>query len=193
MNTSAKSPKVIAIVGMMGSGKGTAVEYLTKKYGWPSVYFGGMVYEEVARRGLDIVRDETAVRQDMRAKEGPAVLAKRVAVKAHELLKEGAETVVLDGLYSWSEDKYLRQEFGDDIVIVAVVAPKKLRRQRVLERVDQRRKYTLDEIVTREIAEIENIEKGGPIAYADFYVMNDEDLENMHRQLDRIVKDIKKS
>ncbi|MCL2037711.1 AAA family ATPase [Candidatus Saccharibacteria bacterium] len=193
MSTSAKFPKVIAVVGMMGSGKGTAVEYLTKKYSWPSVYFGGMVYEEVARRGLDIVRDETAVRQDMRAKEGPAVLAKRVAVKAHELLNEGAETVVLDGLYSWSEDKYLRQEFGNDIIMIAVVAPKKLRRQRVLERVDQRRKYTLDEVVEREIAEIENIEKGGPIAYADFYVMNDEGMKNLHRQLDRIVKDLKKS
>lgn len=189
MNTSVKAPKIIAIVGMTGSGKGTAVEYLTEKYGWPNVYFGGMVYEEVARRGLDIVKDETAVREDMRAQEGPAVLAKRVAAKARELLDDGVEKVVLDGLYSWSEDKYLRQEFGDDIIIIAVVAPKELRRQRLLKRVDQRRTYTLDDIIKREIAEIENIEKGGPIAYADFYVMNDGDLENMQQQLDRIVKD----
>ncbi len=192
MNTSGNFPKVIAIVGMMGSGKGTAVEYLTGKYGWPSVYFGGMVYEEVARRGLDIVRDETAVREDMRVKEGPAVLAKRVAVKARELLDQGAETIVLDGLYSWSEDKYLRQEFGDDIVIIAVIAPKKLRRERLLARVDQRRTYTLDDIIKRETTEIENIEKGGPIAYADFYVMNDGDLGNMEWQLDQIIKDFKK-
>jgi dephospho-CoA kinase len=141
-----------------------------------------------AKRVMNLAREEAArLKQDYVGTEHLLL----------GIIKEGAGTVVLDGLYSWSEDKYLRQEFGDDIITIAVVATKSLRRQRITERVDERvdqkRKYSLDEIIEREIAEIENIEKGGPIAYADFYVMNDGDLENMQRQLDRIVKGLKKS
>ncbi len=188
---SSKLPKIIAVVGMAGSGKGTAVEYLTKKLDVPSVYFGGMVYEEVSRRGLDIVQDEAAVREDMRQEEGKAVLARRAAQKAQELFKSGAKIVVFDGLYSWSEDKFLREKFGDDIVTIAIVVPKKLRYSRATKRHDKKsgqiRQYTVDDIKKRDIAEIDNIEKGGPIAFADYYVLNDGNMHNLTKQLDKII------
>ena len=38
--------KILAIVGMSGSGKSVAVDYLTAK-GYPKVYFGGMIYKEM--------------------------------------------------------------------------------------------------------------------------------------------------
>ncbi|MCL2173950.1 AAA family ATPase [Candidatus Saccharibacteria bacterium] len=190
MNISNNPPKIIALVGMMGAGKGVSVEHLTKKFDWPSVYFGGMVYEEVAKRGLDIVKDEIFVREDMRAKEGPAVLAKRAATKARELLANGAKVVVLDGLYSWTEEKFLRQEFGDEIITIAIIVSKKLRRQRALERKDKKRQYTMEEIIRREVAEIENLEKGGPIAFADFYVMNNGSFDELYRQLDQIIESV---
>ncbi|HET8690217.1 MAG TPA: AAA family ATPase, partial [Candidatus Saccharimonadales bacterium] len=91
-------PKIIAIVGMPGSGKGTTVEHLEEKYNLPKVYFGGMVYDEVKKRGLDIVMDERMVREDMREKEGPAVLAIRAGQKADELLSKGLPAVIFDGL-----------------------------------------------------------------------------------------------
>jgi len=188
-NAGMQGEKIIALVGMMGAGKGSCTDYLHEKYGWPVVHFGNMIYEEVQRRGLDNVKHEKMVREDMRAQEGPAVLAIHVARKAREHLKDGHGTVVLDGLYSWSEYKYLSDVFGDNLIVIAVVAPKKLRRQRVLDRKDAHRTYTLDEVIAREIAEIENLEKGGPIAYADYYVTNDGSKEDMLRQLESIVQD----
>lgn len=172
---------------MPGSGKGTCTDYLHEKYGWPVVHFGNMVYEEVQRRGLDNVADEVFVREDMRKVDGPAVLAKHVAKKAQEYLGQGQKAVVLDGLYSWSEYKYLEETFGDDLLVIAVAAPKTTRRQRVLNRKDSHRKYTLEQLVTREVAEIENIEKGGPIAYADFTIVNDVTPEDMLKKLAQIV------
>jgi dephospho-CoA kinase len=180
--------KVIAFVGMPGSGKGTCTTYLSEKYGYPVVHFGNMIYDEVQRRGLDNVSDEKFVREDMRAQEGPAVLAKHVAVKADELFEAGSKVVVLDGLYSWSEYKYLQQRFGDRLTVVAVAANKQTRYQRILNRKDSHRKYTsVQQIIDREIAEIENLEKGGPIAYADYTLINDAGPQDMLAALDKIV------
>ena len=48
--------KVLAVVGMSNSGKGTITDHLEAQ-GFKKVYFGGMVYDEVKKRGLDIVKD----------------------------------------------------------------------------------------------------------------------------------------
>lgn len=183
-----KDVRVIALVGMPGSGKGTCTDYLHDKYHWPVVHFGNMVYEEVQRRGLDNVKDEKFVRKDMRDQEGKAVLAKRVAAKADELLKAGADKVVLDGLYSWSENKFLSEKYGDSLLVIAVAAPKAERYRRALSRSDNHRKYTsVGQIIDREISEIEDLEKGGPIAFADYTIINDDSVESLLSSLDKIV------
>lgn len=175
---------------MPGAGKGTCAAYLSDKYGWPLIHFGNMVYDEVQRRGLNNVRDEKTVREDMRKTEGPAVLAQHVANKAQEFIANGQKTVVLDGLYSWSEFKYLEKTFGPHLVLIAIVAPKNLRRQRVLERRDNYRSYTLEQLITREVAEIEGIEKGGPIAYADYVIVNDGTPKELIEKLENILANL---
>ncbi len=182
--------RIIAFVGMPGSGKDTCSEYLSEKYGWPVIHFGRMVYEEVQRRGLDNVKDEIFVRDDMRAQEGAAVLAKHAAKKAEGYFANNESTVILEGLYSWSEYKYLSEKYGDKLVVVALAAPKALRHQRVLNRKDSHRTYTLELLVRREIAEIESLEKGGPIAYADYTIVNNGSPEEMHAKLDHILNKV---
>jgi dephospho-CoA kinase len=183
---------VIALVGMPGAGKGTCTDYISQTYNLPLLHFGNMLYEEVARRGLDNVADEKFVREDMRAQEGPAVLAKRIASQAQELINQGAKGVVLDGLYSWSEYKYLRSQFGDRLIVVAVAAPRLERYRRVLARQDGHRKYTsVEQIITRDTDEIENLEKGGPIANADYTVVNDADTRTLYEHLDKIVSSLR--
>lgn len=183
-------PIILAFVGMPGSGKGTCVKYVTERHDAPNIYFGGLVYEEVARRGLDIVKDEKAVREDMRAKEGPAVLAIRVAQKAKEYLAKGETRIVLDGVYSWSEDRYLTETFGDQYITIAIAAPRALRHERTLKRKDSHRTYTLEDIKKRDIAEIENLEKGGPIANANYTILNDGEPQHLFKQLDAVLADI---
>jgi len=180
--------KVIAFVGMPGSGKGTCTDYLAETYNFPVIHFGNMVYEEVQRRGLHNVEDEKFVREDMRQKEGTGVLAIRAAEKARGYLSSGAPVVVLDGLYSWTEYKYLREQFSDSFVTIALAAPRHERHQRVVNRKDAHRNYTLEQIHEREVNEIEKLEKGGPIAYADFTIVNDKKLEDMLGSLENILK-----
>lgn len=183
-------PKIIALVGMAGSGKGTCTTFIAENYGVPVVHFGNMVYEEVERRGLDIVQHEREVREDMRKQEGPTVLAKRAGARAKAYLSEGEKGVVLDGLYSWSEYKYLRELFGDDLAVIAVIAPRQLRYNRAVNRKDARRQYTREQIEKRDIEEIENLEKGGPIAMADYTILNDKTTDDMLRDLQAVLADL---
>ena len=45
--------KLIAVVGMAGSGKSIATDYL-KENGWTKIYFGGAVYDRMRKEGIEI-------------------------------------------------------------------------------------------------------------------------------------------
>lgn len=179
--------KVITLVGMPGAGKSFCVDYLTSK-GLPSVYFGGITVEEVKRRGLEVNEaNEKTVREDLRATEGLDVMAKRIITQVEQLFAAGHKVVVADGLYSWTEYKTFKNRFGDDAIIIAIAAPRKLRHERLAHR--PVRPLTDKEVTTREYAEIENIEKGGPIANADYTIVNDTTTESALQQLQGILTD----
>ena len=72
--------------------------------------------------------------------------------------------------------------------MVAVVAPTHLRHHRLANRPE--RPFTTDEATKRDWAEIENLEKGGPIAIADHYIVNDSSLEDLHSKIDAVLADV---
>jgi dephospho-CoA kinase len=181
--------KIIAFVGLTGGGKTAVVDYLTDK-GYPKVYFGGIFYEAMREAGFTPGdwAVENPFRKAIREKEGNDFIVKRVIRQAHKLIESGQHRIILDGLYSWTEYKALKHEFPGEMTVVAVVAPKHLRKQRLATRSE--RPLTSTEVDERDWAEIENIEKGGPIAIADYYVHNDSDLDHLYKQIDDILDNI---
>lgn len=183
-----KPVKLVAFVGLTGSGKSSAVEYLTLK-GFPKVYFGGIVLEEVKRRGLELTQEnEQPIREELREREGKDFVVRRIITQLRDLIEAGQNRIVADGLYTWTEYKALKHEFPGELTTVAIVTPKHLRKQRMAKRAH--RPLTAQQVDQRDWAEIENIEKGGPIAVADYFVNNDASLEKMQRQIDRILEEI---
>ena len=180
---------ILAFVGMPGSGKSTCIDYLTAN-DLPSIYFGGVVVEEVKKRNSGVVNEkmEKIVREEFRKKDGMAAIAKRALPAIHTKLSV-SEVVILDGLYSWSEYTLLKKEFGDSLIIIAIAANKKLRHERLAKR--PVRPLTSDEVSRREISEIENLEKGGPIAIADYTLTNNADPEMLIEKLDALLKHLK--
>lgn len=177
--------KVIVFVGMPGAGKSMVVEYLESK-GMPSVYFGGITVNEVKHRGLEVNEtNEKMVREELRANEGMGVMAKRIIVQLDEIFTAGRDVIVADGMYSWAEYKIFKERFGDDAIIIAVTAPRHLRHERLAHR--PIRPLTEEQVSAREYAEIENIEKGGPIANADYTLLNNSTPESLLAQLDAIL------
>lgn len=182
-----KDKKVLALVGMPGAGKSFCVEHLQEK-GIPSVYFGGVVVDEAKKRyGETNEKYEKEIREEFRETDGKGAIAKRIIPKIHELFKTH-DRVVADGLYSWTEYKMFKEEFGDNALIVAIAAPRATRHQRLANR--PIRPLTEAEVSSREYAEIENLEKGGPIANADYTIVNDEDPYALLERLDHILHEI---
>ena len=186
--TEKNNAKIVAFVGLPGSGKSVSVDYLTTK-GYPKVYFGGVVLDAMTEAGLEHNEDnEKTFREELRKKEGDDFVAKRIISQIHRLIEAGQRRIVADGLYSWTEYKTIKKEFPGELTLVAVVTPKRLRHQRLLTR--PIRPLTQAESNERDYSEIENLEKGGPIAIADHYIINDGDLENLHKQIDQTLNDI---
>ena len=182
--------KIIAFVGMAGSGKSVAVDYMTEK-GVPKIYFGGMIYKEMERRGIERTPDgesEKKFREEIRKTEGKDWVVRQVIDSVYDLAEAGQKRIVLDGVYSWTEYRILRHEFPGILTFVAVVVDKNLRYKRVAARPE--RPFQLDEIKERDRSEIENLEKGGPIAAADYYILNNGTVEDMEGRLAEVLSKI---
>ena len=179
--------KIIALVGLAGSGKSSAVEYLTEK-GFPKIYFGGVIYKAMDEAGIEKTWDnQQKFREEIRRREGKDFVIKRVIKNIHDLINAGQNKIVLDGLYTWSEYKFLKHEFPGQVVVIAIVTPKHLRYQRMIKRAE--RPMQPHEVDQRDWSEIENLEKGGPIAIADYFIINDGSLEQLYQKIDAVTHD----
>ena len=91
--------KIIAIVGMCGSGKTVATE-LFEKAGYNKVYFGAVTMDALKERGLPVnEQNERMIREELRAGGDKAIYAKLNLPKIEKLYKEG--NVVVDFYATW--------------------------------------------------------------------------------------------
>ena len=119
--------------------------------------------------------------------------------KIKRLLAKG--DLVGDGLYSWSEYKVLKDMFGDRLCTIAVYAPPGVRYERLEKRAKtvksdptfRYRSFSREEAKERDAAEIENLEKGGPIVMADYVILNTSSINKLKQNANKIIKEIKVS
>ena len=178
--------KIVAIVGMCGSGKSIASDLL-ESMGWKKVYFGGVTMEKLKEANLEVTpENEKMMREGLRRDLGMGAYAKILLPRILEYAEE--ENTVLDGLYSWDELKILQEELKGKLKVIAIVADRDLRYERLSQHAI--RPFTPEQAEARDIAEIENSAKGGPIAMADYYIDNNHDLESYKERLLSIIESI---
>jgi dephospho-CoA kinase len=188
--------KIIAVVGMTGSGKSEVSDILVK-LGFQFLRFGQITLDIVKERGLEPTEEnERPIREGMRKEHGMAAYAILNIPKIDKLLEK--DNVVVDGLYSWEEYLEMKKRYGKDFVCMAVYSPPNVRYERLANRkYDPKndksmrsRPSTADKSQSRDYSEIENLNKGGPIAMADFTIINDGNLKALGRKVDDILSQI---
>jgi dephospho-CoA kinase len=171
--------KIFVIVGMPAAGKNIARSYAESK-NMPYFATGDIVRAEVRRRGLEPNAENTAdVSNEMRGSDGMGVTR-----RALQTAKEANSRVVfLEGMRSWPEIELIRQ--GADCTVVAFIAPRQTRRDRVLSRGrSDDAPHAFDARDEREIAYGAAV----PIALADAYVLNTSAMQDAVAALDEIVE-----
>lgn len=180
---------IVAFTGLPMTGKSTAreitEELLTKKdIAWERVYFGGVVIDEVEKRNQSNdwsegqeswsqQEKEKWVREELRAREGLGIIAKRCLPQIDKAAKDN-KVVLIDDLYSEEERQILIDKYGEKaLTLVTLAADWPVRVRRGKNRAV--RPLTEDELQARDNAEIFNLHKAPPIALAHFTIVNNHD------------------
>ena len=178
--------KVVSIVGMTGSGK-SEVARMFRDRGYATVRFGDITDDEVKRQGLELNEaNERQAREALRKKHGMDAYARLSLPRIDAALKNS--DVVVDGLYSWEEYLFLKNHYGGDFVVVAVWSSPQDRYARLGKR--RVRPLTPQEAASRDRAEMENLNKGGPIALADYTVLNNGSLADLKEHVERVMGEL---
>lgn len=186
--TQRENLKILAFVGLAGSGKSTAVEHFTQK-GYPKVYFGGVILAAMKEAGIEITAEnEKVFREKFREEHGKDAVVNKIIEQIRNLADAGQHRIIADGLYTWTEYKIMKSAFPGELTLAAVVAPRHLRYHRLSQR--EIRPLTSSEAYSRDQAEIENLEKGGPIAIADHYIINDGPIEEFETNIEKLAQEV---
>jgi len=180
------NPKIIAMVGMAGAGK-TAASKMFENHGYTRIRFGDVTDEEVKRRGLPLNEaNERTVREALRSELGMAAYAKLNLPRIDEALK--TKPVVIDGMYSWEEYLFLKERYGDNMAVAAIWASPGTRAKRLSTRAV--RPLTREETFSRDKAEIEKVSKAGPIAVADYMIVNGGSFEELRAGVEGLIHEL---
>ena len=183
----------IAVVGMHGSGKSHVCDYIKKRNGFQFVRFGQITLDLAKGRWEEVDESkEKIIRGEMREKHGMAAFATLNMDKFNAALEKG--NLVGDGMRSFEELIYLREQFGDNLVVLGMVAGMNYRHGRVTGRKranDEKMRYrstTIEAAKSRDFAELENMNLGPTIAMADYYITNQGSLDDLDREVDTFIE-----
>jgi len=179
-----KKVKIVAVVGMAGSGKTTVCDFFREK-GYPVLRFGDETDIGLKELGKEInAKNEKWFREKLRKDLGMEAYAVKIKPRIERAINRD-KVVILDGLYSWEEFIYL-SEFFDNFYLLCVYAKPEIRYRRLGER--KVRPFTDDEAKSRDIAEIVNLHKGGPIAFCDHLIVNEGEKEDLEGKIENFLK-----
>ena len=193
LNALKMSNKILAIVGMCGAGKSVVSDFFVER-GYEYLRFGQITLDkvmEITGKKESNPELEKEIRESLRKEHGMAAYAVANKPKLDSLLERN--NVVVDGLYSWSEWKFLKEEYGSDLNVLAVMTSPENRYSRLEARTEvdedmKNRPISRKDAMKRDYNEIENIEKGGPIAMADICVVNNGTQEYLLNQLEDVFR-----
>lgn len=143
--------KIIIIVGLPGSGKSTAAEFIKKKFKADIVHTGDIIREEVKRRGLKYTpKTDALIAHWFHTGGREKVIVKRTWDK---IKKSKKKLIVIEGFRSLKQVNQLKRLYKRRPVVIAIIASFKVRAKRELKRKRFGKQESLDYLMFREQSE----------------------------------------
>lgn len=181
---------ILGITGTLGAGKGAMVEYLKERYGFAHYSARDFLIQEIEKRGLPVNRDSMVlVGNDLRATYHPGFIAEELAKEA---VREN-HNAVIESIRTLGEIAVLKQQ--PNFYLLAIDADQLLRFERIKSRASATDDVSFDKFKADEEREMFTTDPNKQnltacLAVADFRVMNNGNLADLHRELDIIITQI---
>ncbi|MGC8628645.1 MAG: dephospho-CoA kinase [Candidatus Micrarchaeia archaeon] len=184
---------IVGITGYIGSGKSTVAELLRRR-GFKIVEMRDAVVDEMKKKGIEV--DSKSLREfstALRKRYGNVVVAKLTLKR----IKGIRGDIAITGMRSTYEEAYFRKHIKG-FATIAVVAPEKIRFERI-----KKRKKADDPKTLKEFREIEKKELNGfsasgsghgvqeVIEHADYIVMNTGSIATLKKDINALAEVLK--
>ncbi len=178
---------LIGIVGTLGAGKGTVVEYLTQK-GFTHYSASGYLRELMVARNIPIDRDAySRVSGEIRYLD-PAGL---VRVLYERAIKEGSENAIIESIHDDGEAAFIKEMGG---ILLGVDADMMVRYDRIIIRGTEKDNVSFEQFTEQ----IKREETGGGhhnirsvLGMIDYMIENNGTLNELHQKIDAFLVTIK--
>lgn len=167
---------IIAVTGLIGSGKDAATTYIADHYGYRVLDHSAILSEILGQLGRPTTREE---KRRLRIERGNAFTAEAII---SVIQQEKLEKIVIGSLRRPEEFELTRQAFPDAKLLV-VTARAKTRFARLQKR-GRDAPRTWNEFLRADRREEEIFEFSRTFRYADARISNDGTLEDLHRRID---------
>jgi dephospho-CoA kinase len=185
--------KVVGLTGTLGAGKGIVKQFLIKNFNCYHVILSGVIRGEIEKKrgnfGRKTMQD---LGNELREKYGGHILAKL----AIEYLPRDKEMIIVDGIRNPAEAEWLKKEFGDNFVLIAVDAPFEKRFKFLLSRSEKRDPKTEEEFKEMDLRDQGNGEPqtgqqvGKCVAMADYKVINDGTIQELENKVADVMQKV---
>ncbi|MBN2112110.1 AAA family ATPase [Candidatus Woesearchaeota archaeon] len=178
--------KIIAITGMPGSGKKIIRQEIEKK-GIPVFVMRHVVEDDLRAKGVEPTN--TSLREyatKLRKEHGLDIVAKR---SLEIVRKMGVHVVVLDGIRGDAEIHFLKSQPDIDFILIAAIASKETRFERLKQRGLEWDMKTKEEFEYREKKEL-GWGLGAAIELADYKIENEGTVEEFRKNIEKVLKKI---
>ena len=186
---------ILGLTGKNAAGKGEVANYLKSK-GFAYCSLSDELREEATKGSIGHSRESLInLGNELRGKYGPNYLARKINNKINQAKKLRSERnfFVVDSIRSPFEVEELRK--NRDFILVGVDAPIELRFERLLKRDRLGDAKTLVDFKLQE--EMENLKDDTNqqldkcLEMADKIIVNDGELEDIHKKIDRLLEELK--
>jgi dephospho-CoA kinase len=179
---------IIGFTGLMASGKDAAKKYLEEKYGAESFRFSSIMRDVLKRINVEMSRTNlSAVSLCLRQTFGEDLFAK---VIANDAQNANSEIVVVDGVRRLADIAHLSKL--DGFHLVAIEADPKIRHERLVKRGENvgESEKTYEQFIADHQTETE-LTIPEVMSKADLRINNDGSFEDLYKQIDELVAQIK--